>query len=334
MTTIDITVVVPVYRGATTLSEALDSVVNQGTKNIEILVLDDGSPDESGEIAEAYSASHEGIDLRVYRHPNRGLAATLNRGIELAQGKYISRQDQDDLVLPGRLERQKSFLEANPAVAMVGTWAVIHERDVPTRRFHRHATTHESLMLELLFDNPFVHSSMMIRADVIREVGGYCEEKSRQPPEDYELWSRISRRYRVANLPEVLTVYREMHRSMSRTGENPFLINVIRISTENLLHVLAPTFTASDCSKLAELYHRGGEAGFKSSLTKALACEMLSMATLAIGGQRPSWSDEFSSIYRRMRAHIESRFLCRRIPRSLLGPARWLKNCLRKISRT
>lgn len=326
MSQTEISVIVPVYLGASTLPEALNSIVCQEAANLEILVFDDGSPDDSGDIAEAYSASLVDVDLRVYRHPNRGLAATLNRGIELAQGRYISRQDQDDIVLPGRLEKQKSFLDANPLVAMVGTWAVINFGDTPTQRYHRHPTTHESLQLELLFDNPFVHSSMMIRADVLREVGGYCEEKSRQPPEDYELWSRIARRYRVANLPEVLTVYREMPGSMSRTGDNPFLGNVIRISSENLLHVLAPNYTVSDCVRLAELYHRGGMAGFRSNLSRVRAYEMLSAAARVIGGPSETWSDEFSSSFHRMRTHLDSRFLRRRIPKALLGPARWLKN--------
>lgn len=322
----EITVVIPVYRGASTLPEALDSVIDQKVGHMEIIVLDDGSPDDSGKIAEAYSANLDNVDLQVYRHPNRGLAATLNRGIELAQGNYISRQDQDDIVLPGRLEKQKAFLDANPTVAMVGTWAAIHSGDTPTHRYHRHPTSHESLQLELLFDNPFVHSSMMIRTDVLREIGGYCEDKSRQPPEDYELWSRIARRYRVANLPEVLTVYREMPGSMSRTGENPFLNKVIHISTENLLHILAPNYSAADCGKLAELYHRGGMDEIKFSLPKKQVYEMLSTAAQIIGGPREAWSDEFLSSFHRMRAHLDTRFLRRRIPKAFLKPARWLKN--------
>lgn len=259
-------------------------------------------------------------------HPNRGLAATLNLGISWAHGPYIARQDQDDLALPGRFAKQLAFLEANPDVAMVGTWSQIYAGDVPTPRYHRHPGSNEALQLELLFDNPFVHSSMMIRADVLREVGGYCEDKSRQPPEDYELWSRIARQYRVANLPEVLTVYREVAGSMSRTGDNPFLGNVIRISTENLCHVLASDHPVADCAALAELYHRGGMAGFRSPLTKARAREMLDSAALGVGGDRAGWSAEFQSSYRRMRAHLDSRFVRRRIPAPLLAPARWLRN--------
>jgi len=268
------------------------------------------------------------------QHPNRGLAATLNRGIALAKGRYIARQDQDDLVLAGRLEKQRVFLDTHPDVAMVGTWAQIYSGDTPSQRYHRHPCSNEALQLELLFDNPFVHSSMMIRADVLRETGGYCEDKSRQPPEDYELWSRIARRHRVANLPEVLTVYREMPGSMSRTGDTPFLENVIRIASENLSHMLSQRYSLEECAALANLYHHGGARGSLTSLSKARTRQMLEFAAQELSGNRADWSDEFLASYQRMRAHLDSRFLRRRIPAPLLGPARWFRDrILRRDSR-
>ena len=317
-----LTVLLPVYNGKALLHQAVVSVLSQRDVDFNLLVIDDGSTDNTLEVLSRF----ENQCMHVYRHANMGLAATLNRGLELASGKYIARQDQDDLVLPGRFAKQFAFLEANPGIAMVGTWAQIYSGDIPTQRYHRHPCSNEALQLELLFDNPFVHSSMMIRADVLREVGGYCEDKSRQPPEDYELWSRIARRHRVANLPEVLTVYREMPGSMSRTGDNPFLNNVIRIASENLCHVLAPRYVAEECAALADLYHRGGAEGIRALLSKAKARQMLEFAAQKIGGERAVWSDEFLASYRRMRAHLDSRFLRRKIPAPLLGPARWLRD--------
>ena len=80
----------------------------------------------------------------------------------------------------------------------------------------------------------FVHSSVMMRKSALDEVGVYTTDRSRQPPEDYELWSRIARRFRVANLPERLTIYREVPTSMSRDGVDPFKEKLILISAENL----------------------------------------------------------------------------------------------------
>jgi hypothetical protein len=111
-----------------------------------------------------------------------------------------------------------------------------------------------------MFDNPFVHSSMMIRKSVLDSVGVYTTDPSRQPPEDYELWSRIARAYDVANIPEVLHIYREVPKSMSRNGVHPFLDRFINISAENIARVLgreAQDETLIDLSALAHgAYHR------------------------------------------------------------------------------
>jgi hypothetical protein len=172
---------------------------------------------------------------------------------------------------------------------------------------------------------------MMIRAEVLREIGGYCEDKSRQPPEDYELWSRISRKYKVANIPEVLTVYREVAGSMSRTGVNPFLNNVIQISAENLSHILVQRgYSQMECLALTELYHKGGQENFRVSLTKSRALAMLETAALAIGGKKKNWSNEFLNSYKRMRNHLESRFLRQFIPNLLLRVLRFIKRKIKK----
>jgi glycosyltransferase involved in cell wall biosynthesis len=321
-----VSVVLPVYNGRCTLSESIESLISQVGITTEIIVLDDGSTDDSLDIISSFTDSR----LRVIRHKNMGLAKTLNKGVALARGHFIARQDQDDLILPNRLAKQTSFLNINPKVAIVGTWAQIYSEDMPTSRYHRHPSSNDALQLELLFDNPFVHSSMMIRADVLRDVGGYSEDIARQPPEDYELWSRIARKYSVANLPEVLTVYREVDGSMSRKGDNPFLKNVIRISSENLQHRLYPIYSINECSALSELYHLGGKQGFKSTLTRRRACEMLAAAAGAISGPRDGWTSEFLSSFERMQLLLESRFLRSRIPWPLLDLARLIKNRFKK----
>lgn len=318
-----ISVVMPIYCGERTLVKSMNSVLSQEVESMEVIALDDGSRDASWQIVTEFRDKR----LVAVQHANRGLAATLNRGIELAQGTFIARQDQDDLVLPGRLKKQLDYLESNPDVAMVGTWAQIYSEDQPTDRYHRHPCTSEALRLELLFDNPFVHSSVMVRANVLREVGGYCEDKSRQPPEDYELWSRIARKYPVANLPEVLTIYREMPSSMSRTGVSPFLKNVVRIATENLQAILEPDYELDRCKALAEVYH--GVSAPPAHFSRSAARAMLELASRRIGGAEGQWSDEFRACYSRLRRHIDSCFRQRSLRARLLAPARWLKNRFR-----
>lgn len=326
MDDIAVSVVIPMYRGEKTIRQSLESVLNQDVAACEVIALDDGSPDGCDEIVRSMMPGALDKRLSLYRHQNRGLAGTLNRGIELARGKYIARQDQDDLVMAGRLAKQKAFLDQNPDIAMVGTWAKIYVDQEPSNRFHRHPTSPDALKLFLLFDNPFVHSSLMIRADALHSIGGYSEDPERQPPEDYELWSRIARRYQVANLPEVLTVYREMPGSMSRTGENPFLQKVLRISSENIHAVIGDRYDADDCLSLSCIYHSA--SGAPREIRKDEAINMLALAIERISHTLPPPSDEFRVVATRLKCHIESRFIHRRLPAPVVALARKVRNRL------
>ncbi len=159
----------------------------------------------------------------------RSIAASRWREGVISQGKTTT-------ISPIRAgsRKQVEFLDAHPDHALVGTRAEIWVGDKPTGRFHDHPTEDAELRFALLFNNYFVHSSVMMRKAALDEVGVYTTDRSRQPPEDYELWSRIARRFRVANLPERLTIYREVPTSMSREGADPFKEKLILISAENL----------------------------------------------------------------------------------------------------
>ena len=220
----------PVYNCAHYVGQAIESMLAQTWPHFELILIDDGSTDDTPEVLRRYRDPR----IQLVRHKNRGLAATLNRGIEMAQGHYIARQDQDDISLPERLAKQVAHLDARPDCGLVGTWAEIHREDTPTGRQHRHPADNASLQYELLLNNPFVHSSVMIRKAALDRVGGYTIDPARQPPEDYELWSRIAKEYEVSNLPEVLHVYREIQGSMSRDGPSPFLKRLVTISAENI----------------------------------------------------------------------------------------------------
>lgn len=224
-----ISVLFPIYNGSRYLHEAMKSILAQTFEDFEVIAIDDGSSDDSADIVRSFDDPR----IRLIQQENRGLPGTLNRAMELSQGKYFARQDQDDLALPERFAQQFAYLETHPTVYLLGTWAEIWEEDKPTERVHAHATTPVELAFALLFDNPFVHSSVMLRADVLKKVGQYTSDKSRQP-EDFEFWSRISRSHGVANLGQPLQVYRETSGSMCRTGVHPYRDRVIRLSAENL----------------------------------------------------------------------------------------------------
>jgi glycosyltransferase involved in cell wall biosynthesis len=200
-----------VKNGGELMREAIDSILNQTFTDFEFIIINDGSSDNTLEILSEYQDPR----IQVYSQENQGLARSLNRGVCLATGKYIARQDHDDISLLTRLEKQVAYLEENPQVGLLGTAAEIWNQAGPTGRHHNHPTTPSELAFDLIFNNPFVHTSWMFRSRVINEIGYYTIDPRREPPEDYEYVSRICYKFDVSNLPEELVVYRELPNSLS-----------------------------------------------------------------------------------------------------------------------
>jgi len=247
-----VSVLLPVYNGSRYLRKAIDSILGQTFRDYEFVIIDDGSADNTMEIIKSYRDER----IRAIHQNNKGLAATLNIGIVLCNGTYIARMDSDDISMPTRLEKQVTYMENHPRCALLGTRAEIWIGDKRTDRFHDHPTDNLSLKFELMFDNYFVHASVMLRKSALEDLGGYTTDPVRQPPEDYELWSRFARKYEVANLPERLTIYREFPNSLSRvTTENPFVDKLIFLSSENIAYELGLDEPSANILDLAALIH-------------------------------------------------------------------------------
>jgi glycosyltransferase involved in cell wall biosynthesis len=251
MSTPILSILLPVYNGSPYLNGVINSVLSQSFQNFELIIINDGSTDDSESIIKKIDDSR----IRYVQQQNHGLSATLNIALGLASGEFVARQDQDDISFPLRLQKQVEFLAANPDVGMVGTSAEIWVGNAKTERFLKHPVDDASIKFNLLFDNPFVHSSVMIRRNVFERVGGYSEDKTRQPPEDYELWSRVAREFKVANLPETLLAYHEVQGSMSRSGLNPFLSRVIKISAENIACYSGRDVASPEIVAVSKLVH-------------------------------------------------------------------------------
>ncbi|HLG83150.1 MAG TPA: glycosyltransferase [Bradyrhizobium sp.] len=278
----EVSVVLSVRNGGADLPKAIGSILAQSFSNFELIAINNGSRDGT----RAYLDSISDPRVRVFHQEDAGLAAALNRGISLARGRYVARQDHDDLADPSRVAKQVDFLDRHPDYALVGTRAEIWVGDKPTGRFHDHPTADAELRFALLFNNYFVHSSVMIRKAALDEVGPYSTDRARQPPEDYELWSRIARRFRVANLSERLTIYREVPTSMSREGVDPFKEKLILISAENLA---AAALGAPEPQRvhldIASLVHGAPEKLSQGADIKAM-CAAIAQAGRSIFGER------------------------------------------------
>lgn len=197
-----VSVLMPVYNGAKYLREAVDSILGQTFGDFEFIVIDDGSTDDSVQIVESYDDPR----IRFLRNPtNEGLIATLNKGLNLAAGQYIARMDCDDVSLPERLARQVAFMESRPELAASGTWArdidsggkVIGERHTPP--------VGARMEYDFWYPSPLIHPTAIIRAACLGEMR---YDPQALHAEDYDLWLRLRKRYRLDNLPEELLLYR------------------------------------------------------------------------------------------------------------------------------
>ncbi len=193
-----------VFNGERFLLAAVDSILGQTYDDLEFVVIDDGSTDGSSEILE--KRRREDPRLRVFRHPNMGLTRSLNRGLELSGGEYVARMDADDLADQRRIERQVAFLDSHPDVGLLGTGYYEIDGEGRTIGVKRFPTDDQTLRATLMRYNPFFHASVMLRRDVLTTVGLY--DVAWPLVEDYELWFRVARHARLANLSEPLGMRR------------------------------------------------------------------------------------------------------------------------------
>ena len=197
-----VSVLMPVYKTAPYLSEAMDSMLHQTFKDYELIVLDDCSPDNAEEILDAYD------DSRIVRYKgenNVGLSNVLNVGIEMARGKYIARMDSDDISLPNRLQIQVDYLEAQSEIDLVSVGMQLFGAKESVWIRERNP---EKVKIEALFHSPVLHASSMWRKDSF-ERHGLRFRQEMVPAEDYDLWTRaMLKGLKLVNLPEVLYEYR------------------------------------------------------------------------------------------------------------------------------
>ena len=207
MTRPTISVLLPVFNGSRYLAQSITSILAQRFTDFECIIVNDGSSDDS----EAIIRSFDDERIILINQTNAGLPVSLNRAIRAARGRYLARQDADDISLPER------FLDAHPHCVLLGTQAQIIEGEHLSARLLAHPTLNGELQLKLLFYNCFVHSSVMLRASALEKTGLYSKNPAHFPPEDYELWLRLKNVGTLANLPKPLLQYREVPSSISRT---------------------------------------------------------------------------------------------------------------------
>lgn len=197
-----VTVLMPVFNGQDHLREAVDSILWQTFNSFELLVVNDGSTDESADILAGYAAKDERV--RVVYQPNSGIVAALNAGLALAKGAYIARMDADDVAHPRRLEIQVAYMETHPNCVACGSDYEL----IGAKRGHvKTPYTNDECKAQLLLKSCFAHPTVILRSSIFRSAGLHYEDEF-QFAEDYRLWTQLAQYGDLANIPEPLISYR------------------------------------------------------------------------------------------------------------------------------
>jgi len=245
----DVTAVIGVYNGAALVGRAIESVLAQTTPVAELVVVDDGSSDATGEVVRAY-----GERVTYLRQENRGVAAARNAGIARARSTWIAFLDHDDEWLPEKTARQLACLEANPRAALCYSAYQFHGIDGRTRREH---TPLPEVPEVMRLRNPFPPTVAMARRDALLEVGGFDERLRGASCEDWDLVVRFASRYPLAALDEPLANYYEQDTSNSLRHYRRMLANTLAIVEPTLLAGLTGLDRTLWRRRIeATLYHR------------------------------------------------------------------------------
>ena len=202
------------YNVGDTLVEAIDSLLNQTFQDFEIVLCDDGSVDDTVEIAERYQQKFPQKIILLKNNQNLGLNYTLNKCLEHASGKYIARMDGDDICVKERFEKQVDFLNQHPEIAIVSS-KMIHFDENGDFRVSGGKEYPEKM--DFVKGNPFCHAPVMIRAEAYKRVGGYTVDKRMLRVEDVNLWFKLyAAGYKGYNFQDPLYKMRDDREATSR----------------------------------------------------------------------------------------------------------------------
>lgn len=201
-----VSIIVPTFNRAEMLKETLDSIFKQTIQDFEIIIVDNCSVDDTGSIVKSYKDQR----IKYFKNQNNGiLAINMNYGMKKAKGKYIAFCDDDDLWMPDKLEKQLVEFEKDEKIGLVctngmnfnenGNYGLVHKNSLDDNEFK-----FESLILR----NPIINSSILIKKSVIDDVGMMDEEPEIFGSEEYSLWIRTAKKYKIRYIDLPLMKYR------------------------------------------------------------------------------------------------------------------------------
>ena len=219
-----ISVILPVYNAEAYVREAVESILNQTFTDFELIIINDGSTDDSGVILRELAARDARIVLA--ERPNDGLVSALNEGIKIARAELIARMDADDVAMPERFALQHARMVQEPGLAVLGSFFNIIDKDGSIIRLYDDLPLTPTEARSAVGGFLVAHPAVMMRRDAVLKAGGY--RKAFCHAEDYDLWLRMSDLgYAIANLPQPLLNWREHGANVSMTHEETQVRNII-----------------------------------------------------------------------------------------------------------
>lgn len=229
-----VSIVMAVYNGERSLHDTVSSILTQTFKDFEYIIINDGSNDDTQNILEQFSDDRI---ICLQNERNRGLPYSLNKGVDMARGKYIARIDAGDLAVPQRLERQVAFLESHPDTGILGSACVVIDESGNTQGIKTFPLSDLDVRWRSLFSNPFLHPAVMLRREILIQHD-LRYDTSFQTAQDYELWTRLLEHTCGANLQEPLIMYRRSDGSMTTTRRDEQLENHDRVALRTIQRML------------------------------------------------------------------------------------------------
>lgn len=260
-----VTVIMPVYNSERYVAKSIESILNQTYTNFEFLIFDDGSTDNSREIISSFASGDNRI-IPFYSDVNLGYVTHLNKGILLAKGDLIARMDSDDIAMADRLQAQVDFLWRNSDVAVVGSSSIVIDADGRDVTVSNRNISPEQLFWQSFFTNPISHPTVMFRRSVILNIGMY--DPLKMPSEDYDLWVRVLRHSKIANLEMPLLRYREHSLSISKVRSEEQRMGSIQTLIDHWRFYLKKPLT-HDVASFLKNFHKGYELQSISSIRMA-----------------------------------------------------------------
>lgn len=207
-----VSVIMAVYDGERYLKEAINSILTQTFEDFELLIVNDGSTDRTADILKEYDDPR----IKLFSQPNKGCVAASHLAINNAKGKYLAIMDADDIALPERLSKSVTYLDSHRDVVLVGTGYITRNELTGSERIDIPPTDDYTLKRCLLRYDPFKNPTNLIRADAFKKAGGYKIDRGF----DYELYSRLARFGKLANISEVLLITRQHANQFFRMGHS------------------------------------------------------------------------------------------------------------------